>query len=368
MSTTASSRPASASTEDPRATARRKVPPVTLWALLGAVLLAFEIYVVAAWISGPYFTSVPTGPDEPPQWMKIVLNTLQVVGPIAMLIVLWNRLASPWIRRREITFDGLICIAMFLLSFWDANSAYFQQWFTYNPYLLNRGSLVYEIPGWMSYGDPQHQIAWPYLVMPPSYAAALWGLMVLGCWFLSTVRRRFPNVSDPVLVACSMAFMAFCDIFVEGFGFIMLGVWSYPGAPSFALFGEDTRWRYPACEMVVVGVCFGTLTCLRFFRNDKGLSLVERGLERTRGGVLRQAGYRLLALIAATQVIMFATYHLPTGLLAVQSHAWPAEVAGTTWMNSGLCGKGTDRACPGPNVPIPRPSSPHLDPAGNLVR
>jgi hypothetical protein len=76
---------------------------------------------------------------------------------------------------------------------------------------------------------------------------------------------------------------------------------------------------------------------------------------------------RVLALIAGSQVIMFATYHVPMSMATIQSHPWPADVVNTSWLNGGLCGKGTDRACPGQDVPIARPGSLHLNPAGDVV-
>ncbi len=352
--------------ERPTATVPRKVQPVTLWAALGAVLLVFELYVIGRWVTGPYFTPVPVGPDRPPGWMTTFLDVWQVVGPAAMLAVLWFRLVRPWLRDREFTFDGLFCIGLFMLSFWDANSAYFQHWFQYNPHLLNQGSLVNDIPGWMSHGEPGRQIAFPYLMMPPAYVYAFLGLMALGCWFMRTLRRLRPTVSNPVLIGCCFVFMALCDLVMEGYGFIRLGVWTYPGAP-FTLFGGGSRLRYPVSEMVLTGALFCTLACVRFFRNDKGQTVFERGLDHLRLTGFRQAGVRVLAFIAAAQVIMFATYHVPMSMLVVQSPAWPTDVATTSWLNGGLCGTGTDRACPGPAIPVARPGSPHLDPDGRLV-
>ena len=45
----------------------------------------------------------------------------------------------------------------------------------------------------------------------------------------------------------------------------------------------------------------------------------------------------------------------------------PHHLAFPGALNGGICGVGTDRACPGPTVPVARPASPHLDPAGALV-
>ncbi len=344
----------------------RKIEPITIWACIGGVMLAFEIYVICKWITGPNFVAVGVGADQPPPWMKTFLIVWQVVGPLAMLFTFYWLLIRPWRRRRELTFDGLFCIGLFALSFWDANSAYFQNWFQYNPYLLNRGSLVHEIPGWMSFGAPGKQIAFPYLVMPPAYVYAFMGLMILGCWFMRTLRRRWPTMNSIALYASCVVFMMLCDLVMEGAGFIPLGVWTYPGAPG-TLFGMGTRWRYPFAEMALTGLLFATLACVRYFKNDRGESFFEHGLSRLNIGRGKQTLLRIFAFVAAAPIIMFATYHIPMSMLVIQSPEWPQEVQDTSWLNGGLCGKGTGRACPGPRVPVPRPDSPHLDPAGRLV-
>ncbi|MND02321.1 hypothetical protein D3C83_216600 [compost metagenome] len=46
---------------------------------------------------------------------------------------------------------------------------------------------------------------------------------------------------------------------------------------------------------------------------------------------------------------------------------WPADVQKRSYLTNHICGAGTDYACGGPAVPIPRPGSFHLDPEGRLV-
>jgi len=56
---------------------RGTTKPVHVFAALGAAFLLVEAYVLLRWVTGPYFTTVPSGPSDPPTWMKIVQNAVR---------------------------------------------------------------------------------------------------------------------------------------------------------------------------------------------------------------------------------------------------------------------------------------------------
>jgi hypothetical protein len=74
---------------------------------------------------------------------------------------------------------------------------------------------------------------------------------------------------------------------------------------------------------------------------------------------------RFLALVGACNVIFLVCYSLPNALLGLYASPWPKDVIDRSYF-SYLCGPGTDYACPGPGIPIPRPDSVHVDPDGRL--
>ena len=41
---------------------KKKITPVKIWAAVGGVILAFQLYVWIRWITGPHFERVPAGP------------------------------------------------------------------------------------------------------------------------------------------------------------------------------------------------------------------------------------------------------------------------------------------------------------------
>src|SRR5919109_930551 len=101
---------------DATAQKRAQVPPVQAaravpvkwWALAGSLWFAFMTYVMVKWVTGPYFKEVPSGPSEPPTWMKLELIAWQVVTIPIVLVIYYRLLIRPWRREREITTDGLL--------------------------------------------------------------------------------------------------------------------------------------------------------------------------------------------------------------------------------------------------------------------
>jgi hypothetical protein len=61
-------------------------------------------------------------------------------------------------------------------------------------------------------------------------------------------------------------------------------------------------------------------------------------------------------------------------VIGLHPAAWPRDVQSRSYFTDYICGAGTDRACPGPAVPLvrndngnPRAGSAYLDPTGKLV-
>jgi hypothetical protein len=118
---------------------------------------------------------------------------------------------------------------------------------------------------------------------------------------------------------------------------------------------------------VLMAVLWTGWACLRYFRNDRGETIAECGLDRLHLSQKGRLGVRFLALVGACNVVIFATYNLPMALAGLYSDPWPTDITSRSYFTNGICGPGTTYACPGPEVPINRPRSAHLDPGGGLV-
>lgn len=330
----------------------KQVRPVQVFAVLGAVFLLIEVYVLTRWVTGPYFKTVPTGPSVPPTWMKVTQNVVQVAGPLAALAFIWFCLVRPWRRERRVTFDGLFCIASLTSSYQDPFSDYFGHWFTYNSYLYNKGSWVGVLPGW-GFAKPGQTIAYPLLVVPPAYIWVFLGLMMIGCAVMRKAKARWPGLGPIGLIGVCLAFTAVADFFVEGMFFMRLGFWHYAGGHA-SLFG-GSYFKYPLNEMIFAAAIFSTITCLRYFKNDKGETLVERGVSGLSAKPWQKTALRFLAITAASHMAIGLTYNLPQAFVGARSSTWPSDIQRRSYLTNHICGPDTGRVCPGPGVPLPRP-------------
>jgi hypothetical protein len=328
-------------------------PPVKYWAGFGAICVAFIAYVLIRWVTGPYFHHVAQGPTPEPGYMKASMLVFQTFSIPAALALLYWKLWRPWRRERTFTFDGLFAVALLVCTFQDPVGNYFSYWFTYNSGLWNRGSWVNSIPGWNAFGAPGHMLPEPLLMIVGMYVWVFLPIAIAGCWAIRATRRRWPRLTPPTLVAIVFLEIVVIDIALEALITTRLGLYTFAGG-RWTLFGGGHFYRYPLEQAIFFSTFATGLTCLRYFVDDRGHSFAERGIELMRGGTYRKAGLRLLAIIGATQLLFLTLNNLPVIVLSSGNEAWPKDIQQRSYFLDGLCGQGTGRLCPGPNVPFVR--------------
>jgi hypothetical protein len=345
---------------------RAQTPPVAWWALIGAVFLAFAVYVMISWVTGPYFERVPSGPSVPPLWMRVILISWQAIGiPVGLGLIYWF-LVRPWRRERRITFDGLLVLSCFLVVWQDPLSSYFNHWYTYNAYLVNFGSWVKEVPGWMSYSQPGQMDVEPIIWTPFLYIYLFFGAAVFGCWVMRKASERWPEMGSMGLIGCAFLAGMLVDFVAEGLLIMPAGIYTYAGG-HLAIF-PDAYHKFPLTETVTVGSIFAGLSALRFFKDDQGRTVVERGVDKLRGGSGQKDLVRFLAVFGIVNVLVLLCYNVPNSIIGAHSTSWPKDLQERSYLMDRLCGQGTDRACPGPSVPLSRgDDSAYLNLNGQLV-
>jgi hypothetical protein len=343
----------------------RSARPVVGWAVVGSACIALTVYEWAAWLVRGHAQPAPVGGSPLPDWLRVSLLVWQIVFPAAAAVVLWRVLVRPWLRERTLTFDGMFLIAW--ISAWAMQDSWFnytRQWFNYNAALWNLGCPQCEVPGWQSpHGD---RVAEPLFTLSLYIFALFMGCLMCN-GIMRAAKRRWPMLGTAGLVGVALGSMAVADVLCETI-WARTGTFSYVAAiPEVTLFAGH-YYQYPVTQAIIWGFPWALIACLRYFRNDRGETLAERGLSRVRVGGARRTGIRLLAVIGLLNVVFFLTSNVPNQFFGTHAGAVPQDILNRGYLLNGQCGPGTDQACPGPRVPMPvGPQSGHATPEGGFA-
>lgn len=324
-------------------------PAVKIWAGIGAFFVALNAYIIIKWVTGPHFERVPQGPSEPPTWMKIELILWQVFSIPAALVVLYFLVIRPWRRERNVGTDGLLVIAGLSLFCQDVWSSAGNHWFVYNTYMFNMGSWANDVPWFNAFGEPGAMTSEPLLFTPAAYTYIMVAGAALGCWVMRKIKQRRPQASSFAIVALGFLAMCLFDVVIEGLIWLPLGVYEYPGG-HWAIF-PDRYFKFPLNEMVTIGAVFTSMAALKYFRDDRGHTVVERGVAQLNLTPGKSVALRAFAVIGFVQMAMLLFYNIPNTLIAINGTEWPEDLQNRSYFTNGLCGEGTDRACPGGSNP-----------------
>ncbi|WP_319437284.1 spirocyclase AveC family protein [Mycobacterium sp. RTGN5] len=344
----------------------KKVRPVVIWATAGGLVLALQIYVWTRWVTGPYFVRVPQGPSDPPMYMKTMLMVNAAAMVVLLPLTIYWFLIRPWVRERRFTLDGLLFVSCALFFFQDPFLNYVNTWCTYNTWLWNRGSWSSHVPGWVSPEAPGRQVAEPLLINATGYGMVMF-FAIAGCWLMRRLKNRWPGMSNLKLILATYAAAIVLDFVMEAGFMLPFGLYTYPGAIRSVSVFANTYHQWPIYEGLMWGGVMTALACLRFFTDDRGRTIVERGLDQVGGGFAKQQFIRFLAIFAFTSSAFFFLYNVPAQWIALHSDPWPADHLKRSYFNGGICGDGTDVPCPDPTLPMPTKRSGYIDTDGKLI-
>jgi hypothetical protein len=204
----------------------------------------------------------------------------------------------------------------------------------------------------------------PILFTPFAYCFIFVPVMIFGSWFMRKLRSRWPAMSALSLILWTYLLMMCFDVVLEGLLWLPMGIFAYQGG-HWGIF-PDHYFKFPLHEAMTIGGTFTIAAALRFFVNDKGQSFFERGAEDIRGGAVKQTVTRSLAAIAVVQIGFLLTYNVPNFWVGLHSTEWNRDIQERSYFTSGICGEGTDRACPGPSVPLNRNDNGNPENGGSI--
>jgi Spirocyclase AveC-like len=343
---------------------RRKARPVVGLAVLGIAITIFEAYVILKWITGPNFERTPVGPSEVPYYMKAGLTGLTIIGFVLWSFCMWHFLIKPWRREGHITLDGYFALSFVLIYWMDPYGDAIVPQFTYNSWLQNHGSWLADTPGVIM--PNAERIPEPYLLTGPLYLWCIFGVVVIANKLMKRAQDRWPKLGNAGLISLTIGAFIVWDLFWE-LTFIRIGYWTYPTTPSWLTVYGDHWYRIHLSEPIFWGTAWALFACLRYFKNDKGQTLAERGLDQVKAGPKGKGAIRFFALYGVLCSIFFLFYVVGTNAIAIHGDSWPKDTLERSYFTNYVCGPDTGYACPGQGTPIPRDKSAHLDPDGELV-
>lgn len=326
---------------------KQRPRPVLWWCALGAAAVLIQFYVYGSWILSPDFRPVDPGPDPMPGVEKMWAVILQVgFTTVTVLVIGW--VVRNCVRQRSLTFDAKLMLAWWSMLWLDPAQFFLRPVNLYNSHYFNRGSWVPHIPGWIS--PNMANLPNPWFVEGATYAMMIGGT-VATCALLRLVKRRRPETSNLALFGLACALYMVADFLLEEFVMIRTGWLSWSGtARSLSLFG-GTRYQFPVAEALFFSAVCAGMAALRFWRDDRGRAIVERGVERISSR--RLAGVAsTLAIVGFAQALIIA-YNLI--MIGFTLYVDPIPSGYPSYMLNGICGHGTPYQCPGPGVPIYMP-------------
>ena len=339
-----------------RAPAPPKSPTIWLWAAAGGLSTFVVLRGLAAWIAGPDFKSSPKGADPISDTKLFVMHCFEGAVFAVGLLMVWKFLVRPLVRERTFTFDGMLMVAALLMYFYDPLDNYFNYTFSYNAHFLNFASWAREIPGLQA--PNQRFFPEPFLVMGGFYAIFMFGSAIFGCWYMRKLAVKRPGASNLRLFAHLFLIVLIIDVVVENL-FMRTQFAAYPGVVhSLSLFAGK-YYQFPLYEPFIIATFACGMTAIRWFRDDRGRSIAERGSETLRVGPRARKGITFLAVTGLVHTWFILGYFVPYNFFALKADTFPAM---PSFLRAGICGEGTDYACPSDSVPIPHDNSLHIRP------
>jgi hypothetical protein len=184
---------------------------------------------------------------------------------------------------------------------------------------------------------------------------------------MARARRRWPRLGNLGLFMGMWAVGMVVDFLIE-IPYLKLGWYTIAGADRSQSLFAGHYYQFPLHENVIGGLYLGTWAAIRFFRNDKGQPIHEKGIDEVRASEKTRQKIKVLAMIGAFNVAQFVTFNVPTYMFTNHADPWPDDVLKRSYFTQEVCGPGTDYACPDKRVPLSRgPASAHLTPDGRFV-
>jgi hypothetical protein len=315
-----------------------------LWVLFGVISLTLFGYVMVRWATSSNFKPTGTGSDPVVWSQKAWAWSFTVISGIAFCLCIVYLVRQCRLARR-LTFDTLLFVAWLVVVWQDPGGNYFRVQTLYNSYLLNMGSWSPYIPGWLSPNGAR----FPEPILLYGFVYPTTGLLVavLASAAMRRAKRRWPTAGLVGVLLIGFLVCALADLVLEN-AWIHTGLYQDAGViKGISILGGD-RTQFPLYSPILWGSVWLASGAMRYFRDSRGDSFVERGIGDRSTGRIGATGLRFLALLGFLSVVYFG-YNLAYSDLSLYGGSFPKGYP--SYMLNGMCGPGTDVACQPPKAP-----------------
>lgn len=300
--------------------------PVQWIAVAGVPIVVWWVWMMVAWLAdGPHQITEFRDSSSANWWVCRVYEGLG----IAVALTVGTIVVRGCIKaHRVFTFDVLFVLAGLTIFPADMGPNVFVPSFIASSNFVNLNSPLGHAPFMVnpeigSYPDP-------VLFSIPVEAFGLLGGAMIAGRFVSWCRARWPGISTPRLIGLLLLFALVLDLTFE-LPLIALGGWTYTSPPAVSI-PLGGGYRYAFHELFVGAAFFGMGALVRVFKNDRGETLLERGLGHLAPG--RRAAVLFMALFAVFQVGTWGPGTVPLWTYGPYQTEWPKL---PTWIVNDIC-------------------------------
>jgi len=322
-------------------------PLVTGFAWLGAAILMVGLWSMGAWIFSADFRPTDLGPNPDPiaAWQLMLVRTLEAINVVGCIWLVWFCVRTSR-RQGRLSLEAILAIAWGLQYWTDPTIQWIRPMFFYNAYFVNMQNWSGFIPGWVN--PTSHHYPSPLLFQGLVYPYYFLVISLLIAWSMRTAKRAFPHWGVLRLIGVAIAVSILWDLMIELI-FVRTQMYAYPNAIYALSFWGGETYQFPVYEALAWGFVNASTGILYYFRDDRGNTFAERGIERVKSLRIRSP-IRVLAMYGFIS-IPFWIYIVVMVLFSL--HGDPMPEGMPSWLVNGACGEGTIAPCPGPTTVIP---------------
>jgi hypothetical protein len=347
------------------ATVEKASRAIWYWATIGVFFVGLQCWIFLQWYLNGDMRPVDPGPSQMSDGLRTFARINELFWIVTIIAVGWICVLKPYFRNGRLSFDGLLCLAFIFVWWQDSMFNYTTIGFGYNAASTNLGSWSCHIPGWLAPNGCKLAVplAWDFSFYFVLSAVGVIVASNIMRWFQS----RNPSLRTDTLFIGLFIGVAIFDFLFE-FGFVWAGLYHYGGAiDELSWFTEET-YKFPKYEPILIGFLFSLWVSVRYFKNDKGETLAERGLDQVRTSATGKTALRFFALAGILNITFLVGYNVPVQFFQLHADEWPQAIQERSYLTTGICGAGTNYTCGGTGTPIPRAGTAiSIDPNGKTI-